>query len=66
MILLPAKTVHNRLLLCEKWLPAETVHVIVYPAESLGRKQNHVDSLSRKPFFTEKQTIVDSLDRSHI
>ena len=28
----------------EKWLPAETVRVIVLPAESLGRKQNHADS----------------------
>ena len=35
----------------EKWLPAETVCVILLPAESLSRKQIHADSLGRKPFF---------------
>ena len=41
------------------------------PAESLGRKQNHTDSLYRKPFFVDgslgrKQEITDSLGGSHI
>ena len=36
-----------------KWLPAETVHVIQLPAKSLSRKQNHTDSLCRKPFFVD-------------
>ena len=40
-------------------LPAETVRVILLPAETLGRKQNHKDSLCRKPFFVD-----DSLDSS--
>ena len=38
---------------------------------SLGRKQNHTDSLCRKPFFVDgslgrKQEITDSLDGSQI
>ena len=27
--------------------------MIMLPAESLGRKQNHTDSLCRKPFFAD-------------
>ena len=42
-LLLPAETV-----VLGKWLPSETVHVILLPAESLGRKLNHTDSLCRK------------------
>ena len=44
-LLLPAETV-----VLGKWLPAETVRVIKLPAESLGRKQNHTDSLCRSQF----------------
>ena len=41
-LLLPAgTTVH------EKSLPAKTVHVILLPAETLGRKLNDTDSLRR-------------------
>ena len=54
-LLLPAETTVQ-----EKWLPAETVSVILLPAETLGRKQNHTDSLCRK------QEIVDSLGGSQI
>ena len=60
-LLLPAEiTVH------EKWLPAETVHVIQLPTESLSRKQDHTDSLCRKLFIKHtslgrKQEITDSL-----
>ena len=58
-LLLPAvTTVHV------KWLPAETVCVILRPAETLGRKQNHRDSLCRKLFtkhnsLGRKQEIAD-------
>ena len=52
--------------------PAETVvlgeelHAETISAESLDRKQNHTDSLCRKPFFVDgnlgrKQEITDSL-----
>ena len=47
-LLLPGETV-----VLNKWLPAETVRVIQPPAESLGRKQNHTDSLHRKPFLVD-------------
>ena len=40
-LLLPAETTVH-----EKWLPAETVHVILLPAKTW---QNHMDSLCRKP-----------------
>ena len=41
------------------------------PAEGLSRKQNHTDSLCRKPFFVDgslgrKQEITDSLGGSQI
>ena len=39
------------LLSSKKWLPVETVRMTLLPAESLGRKQNHADSLCRKPFI---------------
>ena len=35
----------------EKWLPAETVRVILLSAEILCRMQNNTDSLDRKPFI---------------
>ena len=38
----------------EKWLPAETVCVILLPAETVGRKVNHTDSLCRKLFTRHK------------
>ena len=55
----------------EKWLPAETVRVILLPAETLGRKLNHTDSLCRKLFtkhnsLGRKQEIADSLGGSQI
>ncbi|MEW8548154.1 MAG: hypothetical protein AB2693_32020 [Candidatus Thiodiazotropha sp.] len=65
-LLLPAETfVHV------KWLPAETLFVILLPAEILGKKQTHADRLCRKPFFADgslsrKQEIVDSLGGSQI
>ena len=71
-----AETIHDLLLPAEnvvpnKWLPAETVRVIQPPAKTLGRKQNHMDSLCRKPFFVDgslsrKQEIANSLGRSQI
>ena len=65
-LLHPAKTTVQ-----EKWLPAETVSVILLPAETLGRKLNHMDSLCRKVFskynsIGRKQEIADSLGRSQI
>ena len=47
-------------------LLAETVHMILLPAVSLSKKQNHSDSLCRKLFTTNtslgrKQEIGDSL-----
>ena len=42
-LLLPAETIVN-----EKWLPTETVRMILFPAETLCRKLNHTDSLCRK------------------
>ena len=56
----------------EKWLPAETfLCVILLPAETLGRKLSHMDSLYRKLFIKHnslgrKQEITDSLSRSQI
>ena len=43
--------------------------MIYLPAESLGRKQNHMDGVCRKPFFVDgslgrKQEIADSLGGS--
>ena len=60
-LLLPAETV-----VLGKQLPAESVHVVSLLAETLSRKQNHTDSLCRKPFFVDgsigrKQEITDSL-----
>ena len=45
--------------------------MIKLPAESLGRKLNHTDSLCRKPFFVDgsvgrKQEITDSFGGSQI
>ena len=62
-LLLPAETV-----VLGKYLLAETVRVILLP---LDRKQNHRDSLCRKPFFVDgsldrKQEIADSLGGSQI
>ena len=39
------------LLSSKKWVPVETVRLIVLPAESLGRKQFHADRFGRKPFI---------------
>ena len=55
----------------KKWLPAETVRVILFPVETLCRKLNHTDSLRRKLFtkynsLGRKQEITDSLDGSQI
>ena len=61
----------------DKWLPGETVCMIVLPAKSLGRKQKLMDTLDRKPFImysslSKKRKITlkvwaeakyDSLDR---
>ena len=67
-LVLPAETTVH-----EKWLPAETVCMILLPAETLGRKLNHRDSLCRKLFtkhnsynLGRKQEVVDSLDGSQI
>ena len=61
--LFPAETTVH-----ENWLPAETVRVILLPAETLGRKLNR---LRRKPFtkyisLGRKQEIADSLGGSQI
>ena len=65
-LLLPAETTVH-----EKWFPAEIVHVILLPAETLCRKLNHTDSLCRKLFpehnsLGMKQEIADSLGGSQI
>ena len=65
-LLLPAETSID-----EKWLPAETVLVILLPAETLSRKLNYTDSLCRKLFpkhnsLGRKQEIADSLGGSQI
>ena len=66
-----AETVRDVLLPAETVVLAETVRVIQLPAESLGRKQNHTDSLCRKPFFVggslgRKHKITDSLGGSQM
>ena len=70
-----AETVCDLLLLaettvCEKWLPAETVHEFL-PAESLGREQDLADRFGRTPFIMHKglsreQEIRESLNGSQI
>ena len=61
-----AETIHDLL------LPAETsVLGKLLPTETLGRKQNHTNSLCRKPFFVDgslgrKQEITESLSGSQI
>ena len=40
----------------QKWLAAETVRVILLPAETLSRKLNHTDSLCRK-LFTKHNSL---------
>ena len=50
----------------DKWPPTESVHMIVLPAETLGRKHIHAGSLDRNPIFNDsspgrKQAIEDSL-----
>ena len=56
-ILLPAKTtVHD------KFHPVKTVHMILLPAETLGRKQNHVDSPGRKTFFSPQHSLREARD----
>ena len=47
-LLLPAESfIHDKL------LPVETARVILLPAETLGRKQNHANCLCNKPFFAD-------------
>ena len=65
-LLLPVETTVH-----EKWLPAQTVRVILLPSKTLGRKLNHTDSLCRKLFnkhnsLGRKQDIADSLGGSQI
>ena len=75
-LMLPAGTTVR-----EKWLPAETVRVILLPAEpeclslgrkhSVGRKQNHAGRHGRKPFIlyislSRKLEIADYLVGSQI
>ena len=38
----------------QKWFSAETIRVILLPAETFGRKQNNADSLGRKLFIIVK------------
>ena len=38
---------------CDKYLSAKTVHKILLPAKTCSRRQNHTDSLCRKPHFME-------------
>ena len=57
-VLLPVETA-----VCDKQTPDETVSMILLPAENLGRKQNHVDSLSRKPFFMHRSLCGEARDR---
>ena len=50
---------------------AETVRMIVLPAESLDRKQNHADRLDRKPSIIHsspgrKQKMADSRSGSKL
>ena len=57
----------QRLLFLKKWLPAETVRVILLPAETVGRKLNHIDSLCRKLFtkhnsLSRKQEIAQTAE----
>ena len=52
----------------DKWLPVESVHMILLSVDSLGRKHNRSDSLGRKPFIAEsslerKQEIMDRLGK---
>ena len=63
---LPAETTIH-----EKWFQAETVCVILLPAETLGRKLNHNNSLCRKLLtehnsLSRKQEIADSLHGSPV
>ena len=58
-LLLPAGTAVH-----EKWLPAETVRVILLPAETLIRKLNHTDSLCRKLFSKHKVSAGSKRSRT--
>ena len=65
-LLLPTQTTVHK-----KWLPAETVRVILLPAETLSWKLNHraVSAGSYFPSTTglsKKQEIMNSLSRSQI
>ena len=50
----------------EKWLPAETIHLNVLPAERPGRKHSPGNSLCRKPFILLNTIIILNIgtDRS--
>ena len=56
-LLLPAETTIH-----EKWLPAETVCVILFPAKTLSRKLNQKDSLCMK-LFTKHKSLQEARDR---
>ena len=61
----PNTTIHK------KWLPAETLCMILLPAKRFSKEQDHMYSLGRKPFITHnsicrKQEIADSLGGSQI
>ena len=52
--------VHAGTTVREKWLPTETVCMMVLPAESLGRKHSHTDRLYRKPFISEQKSLQET------
>ena len=64
LLLPPETTVH------EKWLPAETVRVILPPAESQQEAESHRQSLQEASYQAQqlgwKQEIADSLGGSQI
>ena len=51
-LLLPAETTFH-----EKWLPAETVRVILLLVETLRRKLNHTDSFFCRKLFTKHNSL---------
>ena len=62
-LLLPAETTVHK-----KWLPAETVHVILLPAETQQEAKSHAQSLlfTKHNSLGRKQEIADSLGSSQI
>ena len=51
----PRTRFFSRLLYMIKWLPAESIRLILHPTETFGRKHSYADSLSRKPVL---RTVV--------